>query len=399
MNTDEKCLSPRFLPAAAILGSWLVILLFAGALACAGDDTGQTDSMSCNVLDDCPLGTVCSESGTCVESPCEFCEPDWICMRTPDNPEGTCSAPECYVNADCPDGQSCIENQCGGPFNASQPQDECTGNHDCDDGFICSPGGSCIESSSGNDECTPGAGDCPTGETCDDGQCVPETGGECELTQADCADPTPFFDDDGCACVECLFATDCDSGKSCQGGVCIDDGTGNGNDGPDPNECVPCQPDQPGVCGGATPYCVENCCVECIGSGDCTGSDACIEGFCSDPGACSSASDCPSGFECNNGQCQAPGAGGSCDPQDLDSCPDGQFCDPDSSTCQNLGGGDMGLGCGLCNDDCTCDNGMSCDGFFCQGCTILAGDCASGQFCFPGELLDLGENFCFPNIF
>jgi hypothetical protein len=76
---------------------------------------------------------------------------------------------------------------------------------------------------------------------------------------------------------------------------------------------------------------------------------------------------CPSGYTCQNGTCAAStNGGGACDPMDPSSCGGFGFCDPSTNTCSSIGGGS----CGLCNADCTCDNGLSCStGFFCDGCT------------------------------
>lgn len=391
MNCDLHVLrSPSHRLTAGFGAVVLALAMMLGGIGCSGDEAGATGVTSCDVDTDCPIGEVCSASGECVESPCEFCTEDQICYITEENPEGTCSTPECFIDDDCPDGEQCIQNHCGGPYNDVEQQEECTGPDDCPDGQTCSPGGNCIDDTNGGggggEECTTNE-ECPSGYECDDGDCVEEEGEECNKDASECPPEQPYVDTTACECVECLVGTDCGPDQDCENGVCVDEDPINGG------ECTPCDPTQPGICNDPTPYCVEDCCVECIGSGDCTGTEACVDGFCSDPGGCSSDAECPSGYSCENGQCEAPQSGQKCDPQDPDSCPDGQFCDPDTEECEPLGS--SGAGCGLCNPDCTCDNNLTCDGFFCVGCTIFAGECSSDEVCMPLEFFG-GENVCFP---
>ncbi len=374
IDTDKLPSSSRRLT--TLIGLAFLALCFVWVAGACGTDQASEGTSSCETDSDCEIGTVCGSEGECVESPCDFCEDDQICYKTADNPEGVCSAPECYVDDDCDDGQ-CIDNQCGGPYNVAQP-DPCSGPDDCPDGQTCSPGGTCVDEP--EPECQ-NASDCDgPDEICDNGQCVDDGGGngDCDTDELNCAEPTPYADAQSCSCVECLTATDCgDANKDCQNGQCIDDG---GNGPGTPGECTQsCDPNEPGVCNSPTPYCVDECCVECIGSGDCSGTEACIDGFCGDPGACTTDGDCPSGYTCNNGDCEAPATGTGCDPNDPDSCPDTQVCDPDTETCQGVGGD---MGCGLCNDDCTCPGISECESsFMCMGC-LTAADCPSGTECF-----------------
>lgn len=382
----------------------LALVVAFAALACGTDDVGSEEgSTSCQSDIDCDLGMVCNNSNQCVEAACDFCVGDQICYITQENPEGTCSAPECFNDSDCDGDIECHQNICGGPYNASQGSSGCSSSDDCDDGQVCTPGGSCVDDDTpvdpdpnGNDdedECST-ADDCDGDQLCESGECIDDDSGNnmtCELQEEDCTGGTPLFDADTCECVECMGPNDCIGDNVCTDGTCVEDDSG-GN-GPDPDHCEPCDPGQAGTCGGDTPYCVQSCCVQCIGSGDCTGNEACIDGFCSEPGGCSTDAECPAGYSCDGGQCQAPETGGDCDPQDPGSCPDGQFCSEDGQ-CEALGGD---FGCGFCLDDCTCGGDLVCDGdFICTGCepTLddpLSGGCPDGGFCFDG--------LCFPFSF
>ena len=333
------------------------IALVFGLAACGADDPAGGEAGTCEVDTDCELGEVCSASGQCIEADCDHCTEDQICYIPPGGGEGTCSAPECSSDDDCPDG-TCEDGLC-------TEEGACDDDDDCPDGQECHPiTNTCQDDGSGGggDECSTDD-DCPGG-SCDDGTCISDS--SCELTDEDCDAPTPhvYGDDDSCECAECGDDTHCAGDLICDGGTCAeDDGGGNGGDGPDPNECIECDPDEPGICDGDTPYCIDECCVECIGAGDCDGNEICNDGFCSDASGCTDDSDCPTGYDCDGGECIPPDAGGEC--QEDGDCPDGQFCNPQTETCEELGGD---MGCGLCNPDCTCDGDLTCDGFFCVGC-------------------------------
>ena len=376
----------------AIVAS-VLFAIFAFA-ACGTDDTSQAEGngggeeVECQDDVDCDPGSVCTPSNSCTSASCDHCVDDQICYVSSDNPDGTCSASDCSADADCGDELDCVDGSCS-------ESSACSSNDDCPDGEICSPGGSCVEgedNGGGGDDCSDDT-ECDPGEECEDGSCVDDGSGggdDCELDPGMCEGATPYLDENACECVECQMTSHCTGDDVCQNGSCVDDGGGSSNDSPGPAECdTTCSQDQPGTCGGDTPYCIDDCCVECIGSADCPGSEICEDNFCSIPGGCSNDADCPSGYECDGGNCAPPDTGGSCDPDDLDSCPDGQICNQNGE-CEGVGGGD----CGMCDPDCTCPGDSVCDGFMCTGCDemgIITGsdDCPDGQECLFGICMPL----------
>lgn len=424
------------------LGILATALIF-GLSACSGDDTAA--NTTCSVDTDCDLGYVCSASNACIEASCEHCTEGQICYISDANPEGTCSAPECQIAEDCENDEPCIGGVCGGQ-SGGNGDDGCSSSSDCPDGEVCNlmdqcvPGGGSGDSCNDHtdcdtgtefcdpqtEQCTPAVDcatvDCGPGEVCvepygtcqfdcnidtsgcDEGQYCHEPTGECrvnncpDLEPSDCTGATSLFDDEACECVACFGSTDCPAGQSCNNGLC-EDSQGGGCE-------TPCTSNDPGVCGATanTPYCIDNCCVECLGAADCSGNDICIDGFCGTTPDCSQdPSVCPSGFNCVGGECQPADAGASCsDPAD---CPDGQFCDATTQTCQSLGGGSSTGACGFCNDDCTCDNGLTCDPMVgaCTGCDITinmdlttSDNCPDGQSCDILTLL-FGFPICLPD--
>ena len=361
----RHCSSPSHtLPRWSAILSTCILTLLAGfvfvSAGCGTDDAGSTDQ-ACTSDPDCPLGMVCNASGQCIETDnCDFCTDDQVCLITDDNPSGSCSAPQCFNSSDCPGDDVCEDHVC-------TESDGCTGSSDCPGDQICTPAGQCVDDDSSNnsnnnpsDQCTDES-DCPDGHDCVDG--------DCHLPDTD----------------ECSFADDCPDGQICDDGDCVTQDSNNGDNGGGPDTCAePCSQSNPGVCTGNTPYCVNDCCIECIGGGDCGGGQVCEDGVCQTPSDCSNDGDCPSGFTCEAGTCEPPESGQSCDPTDPGSCPDGQICNEDSE-CEPLGGD---LGCGLCNDDCTCPGDLTCDAdFICTGCQFElldpTGGCPNG-FCFDG---------------
>jgi hypothetical protein len=459
------------------------VLFLSLALGC-GNDAVPSGESSCNFDSDCPLGTVCQlQQNICITASCEFCTSDQICYRTAENPEGSCSAPECIrddecaeagatcqngvcgsaqcvndddcadgetctltgacvgstgctSNADCADGETCDGGSCvAGCTDATDCQpgqvclsgactDGCDDSTECDAGEVCSPDNICIctqESCPEGQLCNQDTGACETAASCDtvncpDGQhcdevtmeciadcaaescpagqiCNPSTG-ECEVDNCLGSDPTictgepirNLWDSTLCACVECLSESNCDTnaGETCStNGSCVLCATS-------------CASNMPGTCMGTTPYCIGGCCVQCIGNADCSGAEICIDGSCGAAPDCTQDPNiCPMGTTCVNGVCESQ-SGGSCDPANPASCPSGQFCDPMSMTCISLGGG---MGCGFCNEDCTCPGNGVCDGTFCS-CAADT-DCPPAMTCgfsLGGLIVPGTEGVCFPQF-
>lgn len=415
----------------------LVLSVAAFSTGCSGDDVAAA---TCVTDTDCELGTVCGANSLCIVAECEFCTADQICLVTPENPEGSCSAPQCYSPDDCPNGEACVNNVCGG----SSDNEGCQNSSQCDAGEVCNLAGECVPGSSdntcesnadcdqttefcdpGTDQCIPvvdcdtvtceagercveGYGTCQPdctleGASCQAGEYCNEDTGTCQVNNCsdigpeDCTPTNPIFDAASCACVQCENAGDCGAGRVCNAGVCEQQ-----------QGCAtPCSNDQPGVCGqsgNGTPYCINNCCSECVGAADCSAGELCIDGFCGQAPDCTTDPNaCPAGYECTaSGSCEIPNAGTSCDPNDPTACPFPGFCDPATNTCSGAGGD---AGCGMCNPDCTCSGeGQTCDGFLCTGCSFtfnfqtfsLEGNCPEGESCIPGEAFG-GPNFCIPD--
>ena len=364
---------------------------------CEGEEqciAGLCTESTCSTKDDCPAGKICNQlTSACVDPP-EACASDAQCpggevcitdmgvcvIGCPD--DASCGAGQicdqstrvcitgCRSDENCPEGQTCgADNKCV----AGQPT-TCA-DVSCDATQRCNP-----NTLQCDDVCTSDAGQpnsCPAGQVCNGatGACEQDGCPGQDPNQCDGNAVSPYWSTTLCACVECLDSTQCGGGEQCNSnGQCTGACT------------VACDPSVAGTCGtgdaASLPYCIANCCVECISAADCAGNDICLDGFCGAQPDCSADPNaCPAGLTCQGGQCVPAGGngGGSCDPNDPTSCPTGQFCQPDMNgggTCGGLGGG---AGCGLCNDDCTCDGGLTCNGFLCEGC--------SGPFCDPSNPL------------
>lgn len=362
----------------------------------------------CSSPSDCEDGETCNFAGQCVpgeDGPCESnadCGADQVCK------EGECVA-GCAEDTQCDDGQYCTaENTCADgcrdsmecPTGQVCTDGDCACNDtSCPDGKVCLDTGNCGDPTScdqidcGEQVCNPATLMCQdrcTADSCEAHEACNQQTGLCEVNNCPGEDPNqcagnatrPVWDPIRCFCAECLSDNDCNvaAGETCNsGGTCF--------------ACqTPCDPSTPGTCAGNTPYCISNCCVECVGAADCAAGQLCLDGQCGEAPNCTvDPSVCPAGYTCNNGQCQPPQSS-SCDPSNPTSCPQGTFCDPTTSMCTGAGGG---FGCGLCNPDCTCDNGLTCNGFLCAGCNLIAQNCPGpNEVCLPFE-----GNICFPSPF
>ncbi len=122
------------------------------------------------------------------------------------------------------------------------------------------------------DECRTDA-DCPTGQVCQDGQCVAET-------------------------VECTTDADCPAEQICQNGQCVAET------------------------------------VECTTDADCPTGQVCQNGQCvAAPIECTSDTDCDDGLFCNGAETCVEG---SCQPG-TDPCPVGTTCNEETDTCEGMG--------------------------------------------------------------
>jgi uncharacterized protein (TIGR03382 family) len=79
----------------------------------------------------------------------------------PNEPSDDVLVGPCETDEDCPDGQQCVEGEC-------VPTTVCVDDEDCPDGEICVEG-ECVPPPS--EECTEDS-DCADGEVCVEGECV-----------------------------------------------------------------------------------------------------------------------------------------------------------------------------------------------------------------------------------
>ncbi len=253
------------------------------------------------------------------------------------------------------------------PPDAFKPPETCATRDDgvCDEpsaGGTC-PAGSDPEDCRGGEgpECMEAA-ECPAGEYCRLGQCVPTEADRCE-TDSDCGD-TEYCDVVTGACNEdappggCQRSADCGPGEICNLGT---------------HTCE--------IAGGG----------ECTIDADCGLDAACVNGACVPdavgPGGCIDDTDCAVDEYCEPdfGFC-VPAGGGGCF-GDFDCAPD-EYCDPDFGICLPGGGGgdfcpyefdfecDEPEGTGLCPegtdpDDCAGGPGPECfEDFDCFGADV-----------------------------
>ena len=391
----------------------------------------------CSLNTPCP-GTQTCDAGVCKDLSCTDkteCPPTKVCQKlakTCVTPPATCAGDnDCVVGKVCNlDTEKCVDE---GAAQGCTTNDQCqdtqycdTATSECKDG--CRNGDSCADDQncSGERQCVCDPTKCQNGQTCDPatqrcadlckdvtctspaicdaatGQCVDPSDktcvqlpslctatqvcnsqtGQCEdpmmmcangKTQASCTTANaPYLDPVLCECVECSDATQCDqaAGEICNANRCI-------------AQCqITCTNQPTGFCrsqNAATPYCLGDCCVQCVGPGDCNvaGGEICIDNTCGMAPTCVAGDPnaCPAGNVCNNGKCEPAAAGGQCNSDGTAPCPVGQICeveDPDNKgntigKCSGAGGTGA---CGGCKNDCTCDNGLTCDPVLkqCRGC-------------------------------
>ncbi|RLB56271.1 MAG: hypothetical protein DRI34_09350 [Deltaproteobacteria bacterium] len=286
-----------------------------------------------------------------------------------------CEEPiRCAANADCPEGQVCIEGQCLEDNIECRSDSDCLPHEVCQQGLcvvVCQPSPETCDGIDNDcdglvDEncqelpCTSDA-DCPAGEYCDAVSATCQPLCAC-ASDADC--PLGFI------CVDCLCLDDsCPDDDNDGYGVCQGDCD-------DADAAV--FPGAAEECNGRDDDCDgvidEGCSGDCTSDQDCAAGQICWEGVCLQP--CRSDSECASGQVCMNGLCQAD----LCDDEDADgftTC-DGDCDDTDAAVNP------------AANEECDgVDN--DCDGQVDEGCGACAGDadCASGEQCCAGQCVDV----------
>jgi hypothetical protein len=193
------------------------------------------------------------------------------------------------------------------------PIPECTSSTDCPAGELCESG-VCIPSA---EQCATTA-DCDVCERCDAGVCVTRCQASERCQNDQCVAPPQCTADGQCgACERCTggrCSTRCQPHERCQHGQCVVAGGGGGCR---PTTCAAqdaacgtiadgCRGTLDcGSCGGTTPLCEANVCVACSGDHPCPNGGCCqSDGACLANGAaCDDGDPCTTGERCQNGSC------------------------------------------------------------------------------------------------
>lgn len=312
-----------------------------------GDTVGDQNGVSgaCTDNSQCTSGIcdggVCVDGSTCgTSADCEgtqYCHfpstPDpWVAGTT-----GTCNQP-CTSDDSCGIiGQQCVSGRCYTNVSCNPANS----NNDCPPGEVCNqqtrscnaPPSRCYFNT-----------DCPASWVCMDNNCV---------------------DPDDINLGGCANDADCSSVAGCQGGNCA---------------CVSgaCQPQggcaTDGDC-GATQRCNAGVCqnaTSCTDQAGCTPYGlVCTGGYCKTPTPCGSGNTCANGYVCKTNYtppaCFPPGTP---DCTRNEQCPQGQYCEVFSSTCQEG-----------CRSDTDCAGG--CDGQVPCRCGST-GECSTSTTGTPG---------------
>lgn len=149
-----------------------------------------------------------------------------------------------------------------------------------------------------------------------------------------CQAPTPYFNQDLCACAPCETNAHCPGGATC-------DAAG---------QCV------------AT--------LECASPADCGDGEVCEAGACRE------------GNDTDGVRYAGEPEPETCDPNDAATCEPGEVCNPDTLTCEVAGS--------LCTET-ACHPELTCGSLgLCEGCTDgVDPRCPNGSFCFGGICLQL----------
>ncbi|MCB9731331.1 MAG: hypothetical protein H6745_01715 [Deltaproteobacteria bacterium] len=288
-----------------------------GGLALAGSGCGSEDKQAvpCTSDDTCAYGQICAATGFCETLPCgtnaDCLAGNQACIEV--SSSQVCAVVECgcATCGQCPVGESCDNGQCvfeGGGNTCPNGQTDCAVNQVCDNGSCrACQGTECPQS--GCEETG-----CPTGQTCN------TTSHQCETPQTQTAEAC-----DTCANVE--------------------------------------------ACGG-TPW---KCAPLVSGS-------SCLPG-------CADNDDCKTGWLCQGGNCVPSNF--RCDGCMKDGCPSGQACNPNSNECIAAA-----AQCASCGNDWECGAGMACDNNECVP-RCNAGTCPIGGSCkTSANQVEVCDNVC-----
>jgi len=390
-NNNSKC-PPEIMRSATLV-------VTPPADVCDDGVCGPTED-SCDCPQDCGPPSAGEEPGVaCADGADNDCDGNADC----DDPDcvGEPGCPECFVDADCDDGQRCNGLETCDPVDgvcvAGTPPS-------CDDGFACTTDSCDPAANGGAGACvnTPNDADCDNGQYCDGAEtCAPSVPG---AGPDGCVAGTPPSCDDGFACT----TDSCDPAANGGAGACVntpnDAYCDNGQFCDGAEMCVPSNPaaDPSGCMAGFDPCPNTNCdeindvCTDCLLDEDCHDGQLCngletcdtVNGTCV-PGTPPS---CDDGFGCTTDSCDpfANGGGGACLNTPSDSfCDNGQFCDgAESCVPTNPSAGPDGCVGGT---DPTCGDGFACTTDSCDpqanggagACLNAPNDafCDNGQFC------------------
>lgn len=344
-------------------------------LACVNDVCGPSPA-TCTADSSCARGEICTFSETCTAG----CDADEDCLSPQTCNMSTYFCTGCSASSPCPSGQLCIMGACesGNACTSSTPCNEatagtvclngacgqCTQTSDCSSapygaGYVCASTGLCVlNGCSANSDCASN----PLGDT--------------------------FCDTSTGTCVGCVSSNNCPSGQTCQNNQCL------------PSGSTGCTSNSDCSATPATPVCEISMgvCVQCQTSSDCSATTPVCDVQLSQCVQCLSASDCAAGQTCDltSDTCQ----GVSCDAATCGSMcsANGQMCDTTTCTCTGTATGctsnancsahsqtpvcdtipnDPDLGkCVQCVQDSDCPAGEACTSYTCAASTTST---CSGQ--------------------
>jgi Cys-rich repeat protein len=216
---------------------------------------------------------------TCTTPPAAYCSGP--STRRSYQPTGTCTGGVCsYMPID----ESCLYGCASGVCLECQTTANCPGGEWCNTG-TCVPcnsdphcGASCQDCTATGDHCNAAStacvdcvvdGHCPGGNYCSGGTCATcNISAHCGPSCTACPATTPTCTGTACACTP----TSCGAYNQCQSGACVECNT--------TGACgATCSP-----CGGPTPYCLDQgattTCAECLVDAHCPTGETCSGGTC-----------------------------------------------------------------------------------------------------------------------